>query len=176
MKMMIGNGAFTGGAAIGLGLWSMVNGEDIEAQLCHHLDGDGRRRWWPVMLERDGGGVKQRHLRAVRRGERGGSKNGEGIHLQRPRAGLRPLAHMGVAVTSNDRRQQAHCRERHHRLVTGSMTVVRDRVPVCPVKREMGRRPVGRPDFDIFPIFKIASKFEIQNEYLPEFQKYPNMA
>jgi hypothetical protein len=43
MKTVAENTAFPDGVAVDLGSCSTVNGEDVEAQLCRHLDGDGRR-------------------------------------------------------------------------------------------------------------------------------------
>jgi hypothetical protein len=49
MKTVAENTAFPDGVAVDLGSCSTVNGEDVEAQLCRHLDGDGRRWWWLMM-------------------------------------------------------------------------------------------------------------------------------
>jgi hypothetical protein len=57
-KRRRGNSALASGVAIGSCSWSMVNEEDVEAQLRRYLDSDRRRQWWSeavAVLSRGGG-------------------------------------------------------------------------------------------------------------------------
>jgi hypothetical protein len=93
------------------------------------------------MVELDGGGAEQRQVRAA--ACTGKEQNGGELPLSVARAGISFQSTWGSGV---DRLQLAT--KRHWR----------DRYRVVRLKECLGRWPVGRPKFEICPIFKISSK------------------
>jgi hypothetical protein len=86
-KKQQGNNALTGGVAIGLGSWSAVIEEDVEAQFSTVLDGDRRQqRWLTTAVQMRGAGVGEAGAR-VSGSDGTRERNGVGLLLLCPRSG-----------------------------------------------------------------------------------------
>jgi hypothetical protein len=82
-----GDDALTGGVAVGLGSWSAVIEEDVEAQFSTVLDGDRRQqRWLTTTVQMRGAGVGEAGVR-VSGSDGARERNGVGLLLLCPRSG-----------------------------------------------------------------------------------------